>query len=104
MIDCCLVVSLNNRILRLFCYLLLHRIRIHLYKSILTDHLHENNHHSQLFSLEIGLQKGYVVILYLAVIPNSSLQHRNLLFEAKETVVQTLLMMAFGEKTEENFT
>jgi hypothetical protein len=104
MIDCGLIICLNNRILRLFSYLLLHRIRIHLYKSIFTDHLHENNHHSQLFSLEIGLQKGYVVILYLAVIPNSSLQHSNLLFEPKETVVQTLLMMAFREKAQENLT
>lgn len=76
-----LVVTLDYLVLRLVSDLLLHCIRILLYKRFLANHLHEDNHHSQLFALEIGLQKSYMVAFDLAVVTDASLKHGYFLFE-----------------------
>lgn len=88
-----LIVPLDYLVLRGVCDLLLHCTRILLYKRVLANHLHEHDHHSQMFSLEIGLQEGYMVALDLAVIANTSLKHGYFPFEAEEGVIQTLLVI-----------
>ena len=82
---------------------LLHCIRIFLYKRVLANHLHENNHHSKLFTLEICLQEGYMVALDLAIVTDASLNHSYLLFEAKKSVVQALLVIILWEETYQEF-